>query len=118
GERALPVDGSLVVLTPARLCRHLLVCGATGSGKSETLLRLAYAVAKCSRLPVFYLDGKGDERNAERFVGLMDDARRETRVFPNEPFCGWRGRAHEVHGRLMEVIDYASDGPAAWYRDV
>ena len=41
-----------------------------------------------------------------------------TRVFPNEPFDGWRGAAHEICGRLMEVIDYASDGPASWYRDV
>lgn len=118
GERAVPVDGRLVLLSPARLCRHLLVCGATGSGKTETVLRLAYAVAKCSEVPVFYLDGKGDEQNAERFLGLMADAGRSTRVFPNEPFCGWRGQAHELHGRLMEVIDYASDGPASWYRDV
>jgi hypothetical protein len=118
GERAVPVDGRLVLLSPSRLCRHLLVCGATGSGKTETVLRLAYAVAKCSQVPVFYLDGKGDEQNAERFLGLMADAGRATRVFPNEPFCGWRGQAHELHGRLMEVIDYADDGPASWYRDV
>jgi len=106
------------VVSPARLCRHLLVCGATGSGKTETVLRLAYAVAKCSHAPVFYLDGKGDRETAERFTGLMADAGRSTRVFPNEPFDGWRGHPHEIHGRLMEVIDYASDGPATWYRDI
>jgi hypothetical protein len=81
-------------------------------------LRLAWAVAKCSDAPVFYLDGKGDRQTAERFVGLMADAGRGVRVFPNEPFDGWRGETHEIHGRLMEVIDYAADGPAAWYRDV
>lgn len=118
GERTLPVANGMVLLSPDRLCRHLLVCGATGSGKTETLLRLAWTVAKSSDAPVFYLDGKGDRQTAERFVGLMADAGRPTRVFPNEPFDGWRGEAHEVHGRLMEVIDYASDGPAAWYRDV
>jgi len=118
GERALPVDGGMVVLSPDRLCRHLLVCGATGSGKTETLLRLAWTVAKASDAPVFYLDGKGDRETASRFVGLMADAGRRTRVFPNEPVDGWRGAAHEVHGRLMEVVDYASEGPAAWYRDV
>ena len=55
-------------------------------------LRLAYAVAKCSEVPFFYLDGKGDKQNAERFLGLMADAGRSTRVFPNHPFCCWRGR--------------------------
>jgi hypothetical protein len=110
GERALPVSGRMVLLSEERLCRHLLVCGATGAGKTETLMRLAWTVAKESDAPVFYLDGKGDRENAERFAGLMADAGRETRVFPNEQFDGWRGEAHEVQGRLMEIIDYASEG--------
>jgi conjugal transfer pilus assembly protein TraD len=118
GERALPVDRGMVLLSPERLCRHLLVCGATGSGKTETLLRLAWTIARESDAPVFYLDGKGDRETAARFCGLMADAGRPTRVFPNEPFDAWRGQAHEIHGRLMEIIDYTTDGPAAWYRDV
>jgi Bacterial protein of unknown function (DUF853) len=118
GERALPVDGGLVLLSPGRLCRHVLVCGATGSGKTETLLRLAWTLARGGDAPVFYLDGKGDRETAARFCGLMADAGRPTRVFPNEPFDCWRGQAHEIHGRLMEVIDYTSEGPAAWYRDI
>jgi hypothetical protein len=111
GERALPVDRGMVLLSPQRLCRHLLVCGATGSGKTETLLRLAWTIARESDTPVFYLDGKGDRETAARFCGLMDDARRQTRVFPNEPFDAWRGQPHEIHGRPMEIIDYTSDGP-------
>jgi TraM recognition site of TraD and TraG len=67
---------------------------------------------------VFYLDGKGDRAAAERFVGLMADAGRRVHVFPNEPLDGWRGEPHELMGRLMEIMDYAQEGPAAWYRDL
>jgi hypothetical protein len=118
GERALPVAGRMVLLSQERLCRHLLVCGATGAGKTETLLRLAWSVAKESDALVYYLDGKGDEQTGERFSGLMADAGRVTRVFPNEPFAGWKGAPHEIHSRLMAIIDYASDGGASWYRDI
>ncbi len=67
---------------------------------------------------MFYLDGKGDRETAKRFSGLMADAGRHTRVFPMEPFDGWRGEPHEIQGRLMEIIDYSSEGPASWYRDI
>jgi hypothetical protein len=118
GEHALPVVDGYVLLSRERLCRHVLVCGATGSGKTETVLRLAWAVASCSSAAVFYLDGKGDRVAAERFVGLMTDAGRSARVFPHEPLDGWRGEPHELQGRLMEVVSYARQGPAAWYRDL
>ena len=67
---------------------------------------------------MFYIDGKGDRHNAERFTGLMALAGRETRLFPHEPFAGFRGEAAHVQGRLMEIIDYAADGPASWYHDI
>jgi hypothetical protein len=118
GERALPLAGNLALVSLKRLCNHVLVFGATGSGKTETLLRLAWTVAESAKAPVFYLDGKGDRRTAERFVALMRYAGRETRVFPDEPLDGWRGEPHEIRARLLEVVDYATDGPAAWYRDV
>src|SRR5271156_4126524 len=102
GEEALPVVGRYVVLSKERLCRHVLVCGATGSGKTETVLRLAWAVAKGTEAQVFYLDGKGAGERAERFVGLMADAGRQTRVFPTDPLDGWRGEPPELRGKLME----------------
>jgi hypothetical protein len=108
----------VVALTQERLCRHVLVCGATGSGKTETLLRLAWTAARGGRARVFYLDGKGDRETAMRFVGLMAREGRETRVFPMQAVDGWRGEGHEIAGRLMEIVDYAKEGPAAWYRDV
>jgi hypothetical protein len=82
------------------------------------VLRLAWTVARATGAPVFYLDGKGDRDTARRFCALMADAGRETRVFPVDSFDGWRGQPHEIQGRLMQIIDYATDGPASWYRDI
>jgi hypothetical protein len=118
GESALPSVDGLVMLPFDRLARHVLLMGATGSGKTETAMRLAWAIARQTSVPVFYLDGKGDRLAAERFVALMADAGRAARVFPVEPLDGWRGDAHDVQGRLTEIIDFADEGPAAWYRDV
>ena len=118
GELALPCAGRHVVISPARLTHHALVMGATGSGKTETLLRLAWVLAKRFDAQVLYLDGKGDRECAARFTALMADAGRETRVFPNQRFDGWRGEPQDIHGRLAEIVDYATDGPAAWYRDI
>ncbi|MCA1656201.1 MAG: hypothetical protein LC713_00525 [Actinobacteria bacterium] len=118
GERALPCHGRLVVVSPERLKHHALVMGATGSGKTETLLRLAWLLAKSHGAQLLYLDGKGDRECAARFTALMADAGHRTRVFPNEPFDGWRGDGHDIHARLVEIVDYATDGPAAWYRDI
>jgi conjugal transfer pilus assembly protein TraD len=118
GESALPCAGRQVVISPARLTHHALVMGATGSGKTETLLRLAWVLAKRFDAQVLYLDGKGDRECAARFTALMADAGRETRVFPNQRFDGWRGEPHDIHSRLAEIVDYATDGPAAWYRDI
>jgi hypothetical protein len=118
GERALPCAGRQVVISPARLVHHALVMGATGSGKTETLLRLAWVLAKRFDAQVLYLDGKGDRECAGRFSALMADAGKDVRVFPHEPFDGWRGAPQDIHSRLVEVVDFATDGPAAWYRDI
>jgi hypothetical protein len=118
GEPALPSAGRALVLSPQRLVRHVLVMGATGAGKTETAMRLAHTIASETDAPVFYLDGKGDRQGAERFLGLMNLAGRSACVFPLDAFDGWRGEPHEIQNRLVEIIDYSAEGPAAWYRDV
>jgi len=118
GDRALPVAGGTAVLSAERACRHVVLLGATGSGKTETALAIAYALARHTPAQVFYLDAKGDRDTARRFAGLMSLAGRECRVFPNERFDGWRGDRVAVQNRLMEIVDYATDGPAAYYRDI
>lgn len=119
GERALPLGPGAEALWPfADMRRHAVVLGASGSGKTETSLRIAYEVAAKSAGAVHYLDAKGDRENAARFSALMAEAGREVRVFPNQPFDAWRGDWRAIANRLLEVIAFAETGPAAYYRDI
>ena len=68
------IRGRQVFYPAAVLGRHLVVVGGTGSGKTETLLRLAHGAAAHLGWQVLYIDAKGDYANAQRFVDTMRDA--------------------------------------------
>lgn len=117
GERALPLVGRYAMLTERTLTHHVLVMGATGAGKTETCLRIAYVTAAAlPQASVYYLDAKGDRQNAERFCGLMEEAGRQARVFPNEPFDGFRGDGRAIYNRMLEAGQYPSEGEGVHYR--
>jgi hypothetical protein len=117
GEPVLPVRRGWAQLPAERLAHHLVVLGASGSGKTETLLRLAWGAAKSFEWDVFFVDAKGDERTLRRFHALMADAGRPARLFPREPYDGWRGDPHELANRLFGLIDFAQEGGGTYYRD-
>jgi Cdc6-like AAA superfamily ATPase len=118
GDKLLPSRRNRVYLPLPRLSHHLLVAGATGSGKTETVLRIADSLARTSEWTIVYIDGKGDRENKERFAALMQAAGRRVWLFPDEPYDGWRGTSAEVAGRLLQLVDFADEGGGAYYRDL
>ena len=74
GDELLPVRRGRVYLPLPRLAHHLLVAGATGSGKTETVLRIADSLARASDWTIVYVDGKGDRADQGPLRGA--DARR------------------------------------------
>ena len=90
------------------------------SGAPRTRLLLAVAVVSgglaglaapsAARVSarVFYLDAKGDERNAARFHALMQLAGRRCTVFPRAAFDGWRGQPRDLQNRLLEIAGLPS----------
>lgn len=118
GDRLLPSRRGRVGMPLGRLEKTVLVIGAPGSGKTETLLRLAHGVATSSEWCVFVIDAKGDQHTQQRFAELMHQAGRRPRLFPHEPYDGWRGTPREIAGRLVQLIDWADEGGGTYYRDL
>jgi len=112
----VPVEGTLLdwiknrlfCLPFEELVRHITVIGASGSGKSETLLRIAIVVAKALRWQVIYIDAKGDYKAAAKFLLLMQEAGiTNVRMFPIESYDGWRGSRDALLSRLLAIDNVA-----------
>ncbi len=94
---------------PLEALRHHIVClGASGSGKTETLLRLAYGARRVYRQQVIYLDAKGEQKPGAAGATSV-------KIFPATHYNGWLGTPTALHNRLLSVLDF-SESP--YYGDV
>src|SRR5947207_3329335 len=110
---------------PLKALRYSAVAlGSSGSGKSETLRRVAYGAYKVYHRQVIYLDAKGNtkrddeesEDSAACFLATMRMAGAQTiKVFPALHYAGWQGSPAELKNRLLSVIDFTE---SAFYGDV
>ncbi len=99
------VFGNQVCIPLEELMRHIVVLGEPGFGKTVTLLRLA-VMAIHYGMQVIYLDLKGSMKTAAQFVAAMCLLGvQRIKVYPQEPYDGWRGDAKTLYNRLMQMVD-------------
>lgn len=122
GDLTALVRKGYFVLPEEYLTHHIVCLGSSGSGKSETLRRLAYLGHKVYRQQVILLNAKGDRHidpeqdTPSLFVAAMRAAgAQRICVFPEMRYNGWQGDATALFNRLISVIDF-SESP--YYGDV
>jgi hypothetical protein len=94
-----------------------VLVGLPGAGKTETLLRLA-EIGLAQGFDVHVVDAKGDPATAARFAGLCAAYQVEPKLFPAEPYDGWRGDPAALRNRLARIIDYTEPYYADGARDL
>jgi hypothetical protein len=99
--------GPYAILPAPELAKHGVIVGASGTGKTISLLRLAYLAAVVYGYRVYFVDGKGDRDTAAQFLAVMRQAGVQAAMFPRQPFGGWEGDGNAILNRLMSVLDFS-----------
>lgn len=94
-------DGRAVILTDRQLSAHGLILGASGAGKSTTLLRILTEQIRRGR-PVIAIDMKGSPAFAGKLAAAAADARRPFQLWTPDGPAGWNPLAH---GNATELKD-------------
>lgn len=102
-----PVRRGWFTLRERDLAEHGAIIGSSGSGKTESLLRMAYLAAKVYGWQVWYLDAKGDTETAIRFLAMMWSAGKQNiHMFPSQAYDGWIGGPMDLLNRLLAIERY------------
>jgi hypothetical protein len=102
-------SGRRVIVPAGAWYESITTTGATGSGKTTTLLALARA-ARSDGLKVMWLDLSGDPKLPARFVATMLDTGvdpERIRVWPSEPYDAWRTvNVADLADRLVGLLKH------------
>ena len=114
-ELGIFLGGSKVALADWVQNTHMLVIGASGEGKTETLLRLIHENIKYTNRRVILIDGKGDPALAERFRSVVWSlTKQEPKIFrlgypeAGASYNGFMGTSSAIFNRLCAMVGVES----------
>jgi hypothetical protein len=118
--------GGFLTLDTGLLDQHLLMIGATGSGKTEAIKRLVYEVAMNTDHDLYLVDGKADEGLAQAVrATCYHTGRGNTPIVRlgsgrrGAFYNGFAGhQAEAICNRLVQMVRAPeAEGNATWYAD-
>jgi hypothetical protein len=110
--------GMPVALTYEELNLHALAVGGSGTGKTTLFYNVSESVAQ-HRMPLFYLDGKGDPEVIEKHEWLARKYDKKLKVFSFHREDSWhydplgRGGITELKDKLLHLKDWG-EGSEHW----
>lgn len=117
--------GNWIVLEDGLLNEHMFILGATGAGKSTSLLRLCAEILKNTDRDLIIVDGKGEEELAQQIRTLVWQHRQhDTPIFrlggmtAGARYHAFCGHADAIYNRILKMLnDGKVEGGAAYFLD-
>ena len=97
---------------------HSLILGGSGAGKTETIKRLTHIFATQTDYDIFLIDPKNTRELKLDFAGIVGAAGRRCRIFPDEPYNGFKGDARALHNRFLTIPKLGTEGASAYFAEM
>jgi hypothetical protein len=117
--------GDFITIDDWLLTEHVLIIGATGSGKTVLLTRLVLEIALNCQRDIFLVDGKGQDDLAQQVRAICYHfGRGNTPIVRlgqstgGAAYNGFEGQADAVCNRLVQMVRAPeAEGNAVWFAD-
>jgi hypothetical protein len=100
------------VIPEAAFKGHCVLVGQSGSGKTQTMLRLVDQVVSEWHWQVIIVDAKADANLESELQKIAAKANVKYGAFPTRPYDLWHGASSDIATRLLDLVEIGTDQAA------